>query len=363
MTSGSGERHPSIRKRREDLEAQILSSFATLSRNSRGRARKERLCPVRTEFQRDKDRIIYSKAFRRLKHKTQVFISPEGDHYRTRLTHTLEVSQIARTIARGLLLNEDLAEAISLGHDLGHSPFGHAGESALDAVYHEYAPGAHFKHNEQSLRVVDLLEKKGGLNLTWEVRDGILLHAKGSSDLFCEAKDRAEPATMEGEVVRLADRLAYINHDIDDAIRAGLLKEKDLPRECTDVLGNSHSKRIHTMVMDAIETSWDRPAISLCTPVREAIDLLKNFMFQRVYVGSRAKDEDDRARELIRRLFRFFMENPGRIPPHFAEAGSSLQKEEGRARAVCDYIAGMTDRYAISLFKELFVPKGWVLNE
>jgi dGTPase len=352
-----------IREMREDLEARVLSSFATLSRSSRGRVRHERPCPVRTEFQRDKDRIIYSKAFRRLKHKTQVFISPEGDHYRTRLTHTLEVSQIARTITRGLLLNEDLAEAISLGHDLGHSPFGHAGEAALDSIYHEYMPGDHFRHNEQSLRVVDLLERKGGLNLTWEVRDGILLHAKGRSDLFCESRGRSEPATLEGQAVRLADRMAYINHDIDDAIRAGLLREKDLPSECTAVLGNSHSRRIHTLVMDAIINSREKPTVNLSPGVCRAIDLLKDFMFQRVYVGSRAKDEDERARELIRRLFRFFMEKPGRIPRLYSEAVSSLENEKDRARAACDYIAGMTDRYAISLFKELFVPKVWVVSE
>ncbi|MDI6632428.1 MAG: deoxyguanosinetriphosphate triphosphohydrolase, partial [Thermoanaerobacteraceae bacterium] len=261
-----------FREYTEEMEDRLLSPFACRSRQTRGRREPETPCSVRTAFQRDRDRIIHSKSFRRLKHKTQVFIIPEGDHYRTRLTHTLEVSQIARTIARALRLNEDLTEAIALGHDLGHTPFGHTGEEALAAVY----PG--FRHNEQSLRVVDLLEDGKGLNLTFEVRDGILTHT-----------GEQKPLTLEGKVVRIADRIAYINHDIDDAIRGGVLTLRDLPRDCLDVLGYHHRDRINTMVVDMIQASWEQPEIRMSPEVQGAMERLRAFLFERVYTGSEAK--------------------------------------------------------------------------
>ncbi len=329
-----------IRRYIEELEESTLSPFAAVSSASRGRLRPEKECAVRTAFQRDRDRIIHSKSFRRLKHKTQVFIIPEGDHYRTRLTHTLEVAQIARTISRALRLNEDLTEAIALGHDLGHTPFGHAGEAALAEIYQ-----CGFKHNEQSLRVVDVLEGDKGLNLTWEVRDGILHHT-GSK----------EPATLEGQVVRYADRIAYINHDIDDAVRGRLLKIESLPKHCREVLGDKHSERIDTMVMDLIKNSTGKDKIIMSSKVKKAMDDLRTFMFQHVYIGSEAKREEAKARQVVKQLFQYFMEHRQALPAEFRQA----EETEPLSRVVVDYIAGMTDRYAIRTYQKFFLPSPWV---
>ena len=344
-----------IRIQQEELERINLSPYAALSAESVGRARSEDKCPIRTDFQRDRDRIIHCKAFRRLKHKTQVFIDPEEDHYRTRLTHTLEVSQIARTIARALRLNEDLTEAISLGHDLGHTPFGHAGERALDEVYREYVPDASFRHNEQSLRVVDLLERDGqGLNLTKEVRDGIVSHSKGSDDIGFDCPDVNE--TLEGSIVRIADRIAYINHDIDDAIRAGVLTESDLPADCVSVLGSRHSERIATMVIDLVENSRDKPSLAMSDDVLAAMNKLKDFLFERVYgqtaAGPRV-EELRKAEHLVKELFRFYMEHPELMPERQYLETAAV---DGKARAVCDFVAGMTDRYAQRCYAEYFIP-------
>ena len=327
-----------IRRVQEEWEEEHLSPYAVKSASSRGRERHEEPCPVRTCYQRDRDRIIHSKAFRRLKHKTQVFIIPEGDHFRTRLTHTLEVSQIARTIARALRLNEDLTEAIALGHDLGHTPFGHAGEDVLNEIH----PGG-FRHNEQSLRVVDVLEMGSGLNLTWEVRDGIRNHCGG-----------LRPATLEGQVVHLSDRIAYVNHDIDDALRGGILKPEDLPMDVLEVVGLRHSERIHNMVVDVIRESRNRPEIRMSSAMKEATERLRRFLFERVYIGSAAKREEFKAKNLVRRLYEFYLQNPGEMydgqgPPE----GVDLN------RAVCDYIAGMTDRYAVAQFSKYFLPEPW----
>ncbi|GAB6158083.1 deoxyguanosinetriphosphate triphosphohydrolase [Desulfotomaculum varum] len=331
-----------IRLRTEELENKHLSPFACRSSMSKGRERPEEPCPVRTVFQRDRDRIIHSKAFRRLKLKTQVFIIPEGDHYRTRLTHTLEVAQIARTCAKALGLNEDLTEAIALGHDLGHTPFGHAGEQVLNRLYEDG-----FKHNEQSLRVVDLLEGQRGLNLTYEVRDGILNHTGPQ-----------KPATLEGQIVRIADRIAYINHDIDDALRAGVLLQQDLPRDCLQVLGATHSQRINTMVLDLVQSSMGKPAITMSPAVQEAMDRLRTFMFDHVYIGSEAKKEEDKARHVVEGLYLYYIRQPRLLPEYL------LQRldREGVARAVADYIAGMTDRFAVAQYKKLFIPKGFPLG-
>jgi len=323
----------------ERREAGYLSRYAVLSARTRGRAFPEEPCLVRTEFQRDRDRIIHSKAFRRLKHKTQVFIAPEGDHYRTRLTHTLEVAQIARTVARALRLNEDLTEAIALGHDLGHTPFGHAGEEVLNKVF---PPG--FRHNEQSLRIVEKLEGDKGLNLTWEVRDGILNHT-----------GPGKPATLEGRIVKIADRIAYINHDIDDAIRAGIIGVADLPRESIQILGDRHKTRINTMVLDLIEQSWDKPEIAMSETVRQATDELRNFLFQHVYIGSLAKKEEQKARRIIKILYQYYLENPASLP---LEQQKKAERE-GLARCVVDYVAGMTDRFAIKTFENYFLPLPW----
>lgn len=329
-----------IREEIEELEYRWLSPHAVRSRESKGRQRPEPLDPIRTCFMRDRDRIIHSKAFRRLKHKTQVFLAPEGDHYRTRLTHTLEVSQISRTIARALRLNEDLTEAIALGHDLGHTPFGHIGEEA----FKDLTPRP-FRHNEQSLRVVDRLEYGGkGLNLTWEVRDGILNHT-GSSPL---------PATLEGKIVRIADRIAYVNHDVDDAIRAGILTEKDLPRSTVEVLGKHHSQRIDTLVKDIVRESAGKSDILMSPEVEAALNELRDFLFQRVYVGSVAKQEEDKAVVVLRSLFHYYLDHPEEMPVEFQEG-----EEELRVR-VCDYVAGMTDRYALRKYQEIFLPKVWV---
>jgi dGTPase len=330
-----------IRERQEELEREILSERATLSAATKGREREEPPHPMRTAFQRDRDRIVHSKAFRRLKHKTQVFIAPEGDHYRVRLTHTLEVAQIARTIARALRLNEDLAEAISLGHDLGHTPFGHLGEKALSPFLDRP-----FRHSEQSLRVVDHLERDGrGLNLTWEVRDGIVNHTWAMP----------QPATVEAQVVRFADRLGYVNHDIDDAIRAGLISEDELPDRVTEVLGRSHSERIETLVTDIVETTGDGPEVRMSDPVFVALDALRDFMFERVYLREEAAAEQDKAIGVIRALVSYYLEHADEVPEEYARAPGTP------ADRVVDYIAGMTDRYALRTYEELFLPHGWML--
>lgn len=329
-----------IREKTEELEALQLSPYATLSRNSRGRDVPQEECQVRTVFQRDRDRIIHSKSFRRLKHKTQVFIAPARDHYRTRLTHTLEVAQIARTIAKALRLNEDLTEAIALGHDLGHTPFGHAGEEALDDIIRKKY-GMTFKHNEQSLRVVEVIED---MNLTWEVRDGILHHT-----------DEVDPATLEGKIVKTADRIAYINHDIDDALRGGIITFDDLPRDCIDVLGDKHATRINTMVMDMIRTSWDSPEIMMSPEVSEAMGKLRRYLFEHVYIGSEAKREEEKAKKLLQNLFDFFVRHPEELPPGRQSAGG-----DELPRMVCDYVAGMTDRYALEQYTKYYLPTPWI---
>ena len=331
-----------LREELQRREEQSLSPRACRSGQSRGRSRKEAECPVRTCFQRDVDRIVYSKAFRRLKHKTQVFLQPEGDHYRTRMTHTLEVSRIARTIARALALNEDLTEAAALGHDLGHTPFGHAGERTLD----RRLPGG-FAHYRQSLRVVDRLEKNGeGLNLTWEVRNGILCHTKGTP-----------AATLEGQVIRLADHIAYINHDIQDALRGGIIYPMDIPLEISKVLGFTHTERIDTLVRDTIQASWDQPEIRQSPAVGQAMLELKQFMFDSVYTNPAAKGEEGKAQDMLNRLFDYYQSRPDELPADFQD----IRAEEGVDRAVCDYIAGMTDPFAVERFKELFIPKGWTV--
>ena len=348
-----------IRERTEAMECEVLSPYAAKSRESRGRPRPEEPCPVRTAFQRDRDRIIHvCKAFRRLSRKTQVFIAPEGDHYRTRLTHTLEVAQIGRTIAKGLGLNEELTEAIALGHDVGHTPFGHTGEWSLDAAYREHEADAGFAHHEQSLRVVDVLENDGkGLNLTHETRDGILAHTKGESST-AEALERDLPATLEAMVVRLADRIAYVNHDVDDAMRAGILTHADIPAECSEALGLTHSERIGTLVTDIITRSQDQPRIRMSRPIIEALDVLKDFLFARVYRGpGRATQEHQRVDALIRHLFAHHVEHPEALPEGFHPASD---QRADVARAVCDYIAGMTDNYARDRYVELTIPRGFV---
>ncbi len=332
-----------LRQQLQQREEAALSPLACPSARSRGRVRPEEECDVRTPFQRDTDRIVYSKAFRRLKHKTQVFLQPEGDHYRTRMTHTLEVSRIARTIARALSLNEDLTEAVALGHDLGHTPFGHAGERALN----ELMPGG-FAHFRQSLRVVDRLEKNGeGLNLTWEVRNGIVCHTRG------------EPAaTLEGQVVRLADHIAYINHDIEDALRGGIIYPMDIPLEVSRVLGFTHGERIDTLVKDAVAASRGQERICQTPPVEEAMLALKDFMFESVYTNPLAKGEEGKAQEMLRRLFEHYRSQPDQLPADF----QNIREEEGVERAVCDYISGMTDPFAVETYKQLFIPKGWTLK-
>lgn len=332
-----------IRKRSESLEEICLCQRAAFSKNTKGRERPEELCEVRTEYQRDRDRIIHSKSFRRLKHKTQVFLSPEGDHYRTRLTHTLEVAQISRTVARALRLNEDLTEAIALGHDLGHTPFGHAGEMELNQIH----PGGFF-HNEQSLRVVEELEEhqngQRGLNLTYEVRNGIM-HHRGSGI----------PETLEGQIVKICDRIAYINHDIDDALRAQVLTIDVFPSVFFDTLGNTHSERINRLIMDLIENSTDSDTIQFSKTIEIQFLALRAFMFDEVYLNVKAKKEEDKARHIINALYYYFKSNPERLPEEYAEwyhLGQGLD-------AIKDYVAGMTDRYAVSLYQELFVPKFW----
>ncbi len=326
------------REKREELEKLILSPLAFPASKSLGRERAEEACTLRTCFQRDIDRIIHSKAFRRLKHKTQVFLNPEGDHYRTRMTHTLEVSRIARTIARALSLNEDLTEAIALGHDLGHTAFGHAGERALNNIHKQG-----FKHNEQSIRVVKKLEKNGlGLNLSREVLDGIVCHT---------GKTRA--STLEGRVVALSDRIAYVNHDTDDAIRAGIISEKDIPESVVRVLGSTYSQRIDTVIKDVVASSLED--ITMSGPVNEAMRQFRDFMFTAVYENPRAKAEESKVEGLLQRLFDYYMEDISRLPEDYLH----VAELEGCERAVCDYIAGMTDQYAVYKYNEVFIPSGW----
>lgn len=322
-----------------DYEKSFLCKDAFLTENTRGRLKGAEECPIRTEFQRDRDRIIHCKSFRRLMHKMQVFLAPEGDHYRTRLTHTLEVTQIARTIARALRLNEDLTEAAALGHDLGHTPFGHSGERALN----DLLPGG-FRHNEQSLRVVDLLENGGeGLNLTYEVRNGILCH---TGPIPAE--------TFEGRIVKTADRIAYINHDIDDAVRAGIISAADIPEDISEKLGRTHSERISTLVRAAIEHGTEN-GIGLTEPYADAMDRLRDFMFERVYYNEIAKSEDGKVAGMIEFLFEYFGAHPEQIPDEYTKYALM----DGVGKVTADYIAGMTDRYAIGCFEELFVPKVW----
>ena len=330
-----------FRRHVEEWEDAYLSPYAVRSVDTRGRAYPLEECPVRTPFVRDRDRIIHCKSFRRLKHKTQVFLSPVGDHYRTRLTHTLEVSQIARTIARGLRLNEDLTEAIALGHDLGHTPFGHAGESMLDQLM----PGG-FQHNVQSLRVVEKLENNGkGLNLTFEVRDGILHHKKSGT-----------PATLEGKVVSLADRIAYINHDIDDAIRAGVLHPSDIPQSCNQALGATHGERINSLILDVLQESYGKPQVGMSSFIEARFLELRQFMFEKVYLNPEAKREETKGMHVISELYKYYRDHLSQLPEEFTKN----IEEDGKERVAADYIACMTDRYAITDFCRLFVPREWV---
>jgi len=330
-----------LRELFETREHDILSPYASFSDASRGRDISEDKCDIRTEYQRDRDRIIHCKSFRRMKHKTQVFLAPGGDHYRTRLTHTLEVSQIARTIARALGLNEDLTEAIALGHDLGHTPFGHAGERALS----KYASKP-FYHNEQSVRVVERLEKDGeGLNLTWEVRDGIRNH-----------KTSGTPSTLEGWIVRTADKIAYVNHDIDDGIRAGILSEDMLPKDCTDILGHSTRDRINSLIHAMVTHSMGKEMVGLPSDFEEAMRDLRKFMFQDLYTNPVAKSEEVKAEQMIGMLFEYYMQHTETLPEEYR---LYIQKGENVETVVCDYIAGMTDNYAVETAKGLFIPKSW----
>lgn len=345
------------RERQEAWELEHLQPEAAKAANSRGRRELEEPDPVRTCFQRDRDRIIHCKAFRRLKHKTQVFIDPEEDHFRTRLTHTLEVTQIARTISRALRLNEDLTEAVALAHDLGHPPFGHAGEQALNEAVQEYSSRSCFRHDLQSLRVVQHLERDGrGLNLTWEVLDGIAHHSKGRSDLD---DTHVDASTLEGQVVRLADRIAYVNHDIEDAVRAGLFQEDELPTEAISALGNTRSARIATMVIDVIDSSEGRSRIRMSVPVRRFTDRLKDFLFERVYFKSSGESEFTRAQTVVKMLFRYYMEHPAEMTGAVTPPAMS---EDHLAQYVCDFVAGMTDRYAVTRFKRHFIPQALSLE-
>lgn len=332
----------SIREDQEAWEKAYLSPFASLSCRSLGRERDEEPCDIRPAYQRDRDRILHSKAFRRMKHKTQVFLAPKGDHYRTRLTHTLEVSQIARTISRALRLNEDLTEAIALGHDLGHAPFGHAGEAVLNEICPEG-----FKHYIQSVRVVEVLEKNGcGLNLTKEVRDGILNHSTSRM-----------PMTLEGKVVRLSDKIAYINHDIDDAIRGMIITEDELPEHYTDVLGNDSKTRLSTLIHDVIHNSMNQPNIRMSAHVEAAMLGMRSYMFKHVYTNPKAKNQETKAQNLLRELYEYYMKHPSQMPAEYRRLmGEGCYTKE---RVVCDYIAGMTDQYTIETYEELYIPKAW----
>ena len=333
----------SLREVTERWEQDNLSPYAALSARSKGRQRPMEPCQIRTCYQRDIDRIVHTKAFRRLMHKTQVFLQPEGDHYRTRMTHTLEVARIARTIARGLRLNEDLTEAIALGHDLGHTPFGHAGERVLNQIL----PGG-FRHNEQSLRVVDRLEKGGeGLNLCYEVRDGILRHTTGPM-----------AATLEGQLVRYADKIAYINHDIDDAMRGGIIYPTDIPVHISQVLGFTHGERIERLVLDIVENSQEGMEIHQSPEVAKAMAELKNFMFEAVYFNPRAKGEESKAEDMICHMFEYYCKHHDNLPGEYQD----ILVREGVERAVTDYIAGMSDAYAVEKFEELFIPMRWMIK-
>lgn len=329
-----------MREYTEALEKEILSPYAQRAAESKGREREEPKCALRTDFQRDRDRIIYCKSFRRLKHKTQVFLSPEGDHYRTRLTHTLEVSQIARTAARALRLNEDLTEAIAMGHDLGHTPFGHAGERVLNDI-----SGIGFHHNKQSRRVVELLEDGKGLNLTLEVRDGIENHTSKSNAM-----------TLEGRLVALADRIAYINHDIDDAIRAGLLREEDLPFRANLLLGTTHAQRINTLMHDLVKNSMEQPQVRMSEEIFSVMNELRDFMFTNIYhIDSAAKQEERKAEKVIENLYEYYMTHTDTLPPTVQEGVHRF----GKAQGICDHIAGMTDRFALAEFSRIFIPAAW----
>jgi dGTPase len=358
--------HPEVRQRTEERE-ELFSRFAARSRESADRDRPEEPDPMRTAYQIDRDRIIHSKAFRRLKHKTQVFIAPLGDHYRTRLTHTMEVMQVARSIARGLNLNEDLTEAIALGHDLGHTPFGHAGEYALGACL---AGG--FRHNEQSVRVVEVLEKDGkGLNLTREVRDGILKHSKLRESIAAEGWGIA--GTLEGQIVKIADSLAYLNHDIDDAIRAGVISVTDLPTRANDVFGTTSGSRITAFVTDVVDFNWrvatgeansrvealgNGVAVGMSPPVLEVVDELREFMFSRVYTDSAAKEDDPKTHFIVHKLFEYLSLHPEDLPDEWLDP----PRRDSIERRVADYIAGMTDRYAIKIFENFYVPGPWAVH-
>ena len=333
--------HMTIREELEKMERETLSPYATLSVNTKGRERGEEQCDVRPVFQRDRDRILHCKAFRRMKDKTQVFLAPQGDHYRNRLTHTLEVSQIARTIAKALRLNEDLVEAIALGHDLGHTPFGHAGERALDEIH----PGG-FTHYQQSIRVVQILEKNGeGLNLTWEVRDGILNHRISGS-----------PTTLEGQVVRFSDKLAYIHHDMDDAQRAGVITEDDIPVTLRMLLGYTTRERLNTFVHDIIENSLEKDHIEMSSEIYEALMDLRGIMFQNVYTHPGAKEEELKAIKMLKKLYVYYTENPEEMSEEYRLL---MKRGESKAQVVCDYLSGMTDQYSMAKFRKIFIPKSW----
>ena len=330
------------REVREALEGQMLSPRASFSSRTKGREHDEAECDIRTCYQRDVDRIMYCNTFRRLKDKTQVFLRPEGDHYRTRLTHTLEVSRISRTIARGLRLNEDLAEAIALAHDFGHTPFGHAGESALDEILRDEGG---FKHNEQSLRIAERIEKNGnGLNLTYETKDGIL----------CHTGDK-KPDTLEGNIVRIADRIAYVNHDLDDAIRAGILRETDIPEELLCALGTDLGERVNTLVLDMIEESERRGEITFSPQIAFAFEAFREFMYQNVYLNMKAKSEESKVFGIVKEIFNFYCKTPDEMPEDYQRVSA----KDGLKRAVGDYIAGMTDKYAIHMYEKLFIPEAW----
>jgi len=338
------------RVKQEEFEEEYLSPLGCKSSHTKGRKRKEVPCILRTEFQRDRDRIIHCKSFRRLKHKTQVFITPFGDHYRTRLTHTLEVSQVARTVSRALRLNEDLTEGIALGHDLGHTPFGHIGERTLNQVY-----SGGFLHNEQSQRVVENLEGNGGLNLTWEVRDGILNHSS-EGERILDPDTKTRPGTMEGEVVKIADPIAYVNHDIDDAVRAGLIREEDLSPHPIRVLGRTHRERINTIVRDVVTESQDHSTLRISDEILSAFNQLRDFMYEEIYQSSFLIEEVQKAQRLVKELYFFYLDHPELFP----ESMKKNLESEGLERVTVDYIAGMTDRYALSIYERYFFPRSWV---
>jgi dGTPase len=340
-TTERRQKHLIIRTQLEERETQILSKHATLSMNSKGREKEEKQCDIRPCFQRDRDRILYSKSFRRLKDKTQVFLSPEGDHYRTRMTHTLEVSQNARTIAKALMLNEDLTEAIALGHDLGHTPFGHAGERALNAM----CPNG-FRHNEQSLRIVEKLENYGqGMNLTWEVRDGILNHEMNLT-----------PSTLEGKVVRLSDKIAYMHHDMDDAVRGGIITEEEVPDDISRVLGHTSGEWLDTFIHDIVANSLDQDDIKMSPEVNDAFFKLRTFMFDRVYTNPIAKGQEGKVEEMIKILYQYYLEHIEKLPDYLQ---NMLEEGETKERIVCDYVSSMTDRYSIAVFEEVYIPHTW----